>query len=145
MAAFEATATTPASPAQVWTALVDIESWPQWLASYESLQRLDDGPLHVGSKARVKQPRLAASVWEVTALQDGREFTWQSTAAGVRTVATHHLETTPDGTRLRLAATQTGWLAPVVGALFGARIGRYLQLEADGITAAAERGAGPGV
>lgn len=139
MAAVEAEVTTSASPARVWTVLVDVERWPAWSDSYTSARRLDDGPLRVGSQARLKQPGLAASRWEVTDLAEPREFTWFSTAPGVRTVACHRLIAEPGGgTRIRLDLDQAGPLAGLVSALLGARIRRYVQMEADGLKAASE-------
>ena len=38
----------------------------------------DGGPLAVGAKARIKQPRMFARVWEVTEFEPERSFTWQS-------------------------------------------------------------------
>jgi uncharacterized membrane protein len=139
MTVYTAEATTSAPESQVWQALVDVTDWPRWTPSYTSIKRLDEGPLAVGSRARVKQPRLAASIVEVTELEAGRGFTWASSAAGVRFVGRHRL--VPEaggGTRIELAAELSGWLAGTVKALLGRRIGRYVRLEAAGIKAAAE-------
>jgi uncharacterized protein YndB with AHSA1/START domain len=139
MITFTTEATTSASPAQAWRALTDITDWPRWTPSYKSIERLDDGPVAVGSQARVRQPRLAPAIYEVTEVDAGQNFTWTSKAAGVRTVARHRLVPTPDGgTRIHLAAELTGWLAGPVKALWGRRIQRYVSLEANGIKAAAE-------
>lgn len=139
MTTYSAEATTAAPQHQVWQALVDVADWPRWTPSYTSIQRLDEGQLAVGSRARVKQPRLAPTIVEVTQLDDGRSFTWTSSAAGVRFVGEHRL--VPEaggGTRIELAAELSGWLAGTVRALLGRRIARYVQLEANGIKAAAE-------
>lgn len=139
MTMFTAEATTSASPAQTWRALIDITDWPRWTTSYKSIERLDDGPVTVGTRARVRQPRLAAAIYEVAEIDEGRTFTWTSTAPGVRTVARHGLVPTSDGgTRIELAAELSGWLAGPVRAFLGRRIQRYVGLEATGIKAAAE-------
>ena len=139
MKTFTAQATTSASPAQTWRALIDITDWPRWTPSYTSIERLDAGPVAVGSRARVRQPRLAPAVYEVAEIVNRENFTWTSSAVGVHTVARHRLVPTPDGgTRIELAAELSGWLAGTVSALMGRRIGRYVSLEANGIKAAAE-------
>ena len=139
MTIFTAEATTSASPTQAWRALIDVTDWPHWTPSYKSIERLDGGPVTVGSRARVRQPRLAPAIYEVSEIDEGKTFTWTSTAAGVRTVARHRLVPEPDGgTRIELAAELTGWLAGPVKALLGRRIQRYVSLEANGIKTAAE-------
>lgn len=72
---YSAGATTSAPPERVWQALIDVSDWLRWTPSYTSIRRLDEGPLTVGSRARVKQPRLAATIVEVTELDPGRAFT----------------------------------------------------------------------
>jgi uncharacterized protein YndB with AHSA1/START domain len=139
MITFTAHATTSASPAQTWRALIDITDWPRWTPSYKSIERLDDGPVEVGSRARVRQPRLAPATYEVTEIDEGQNFTWTSKAAGARTVARHRLVPTANGgTRIELAAELSGWLTRPVKLFLGRRIQRYVSLEANGIKAAAE-------
>ena len=54
-----------------------------------SVERLDDGPLHVGSRARVKQPGMMPLIWEVTELRDQEVFTWATRSpVSVRSVCT---------------------------------------------------------
>ena len=45
-----------AAPDQVWGVLTDVERWSEWTETVTRVQRLDDGPLREGSRARISQP-----------------------------------------------------------------------------------------
>ena len=140
---FEIDTETDATPARVWAVLTDVECWPDWLASYTSVERLDAGPLKVGSTARVRQPGLVAATYTVSALVPDVEFTWSSTSAGVRTTGRHVVRPLPDGRAgLLLSIDQSGLLAGPIGLLLGSKIRRFLSIESEGLRAAAEAPAG---
>lgn len=46
--------------------LREVERWPEWAPTVTSIRRLDDGPLAVGSRVRVAQPRIAPTEYVVT-------------------------------------------------------------------------------
>lgn len=123
-----------ASPDDVWAVLSDIQRWPEWTGSVASVTPLDSEPLHVGARARVKQPRMPTLVWEVTELTPARSFTWVARPSGVVATAEHLLSPTGTGsTQVELSVTQTGPLAGLAG-LFGDRMGRrYVEMEAQGL------------
>jgi uncharacterized membrane protein len=124
---------------RTWAALIDIRSWPDWMDSISSLQRLDDGPLRMGSRARIVQPGMPALIWEVSEIRPPEEFTWHTALPGVRIIGRHVLRRNPDGTvRVELSLEQRGPLAGLVNALTGARARRYLDMEAAGLKAASE-------
>jgi uncharacterized membrane protein len=64
-----------APPELVWAVLSDVASWPESTASVTSVRRLSSERLQVGSRVRLKQPRLPATVWTVSALVAGERFT----------------------------------------------------------------------
>ena len=72
--------------------IVDIERWPEWGSTVTSVRRLDDGPLEVGSRVRIEQPRIPPTEYVVTELEPNRSFIWVATAPGVRTTARHLAE-----------------------------------------------------
>ena len=74
---------------QVWEVLCEVVRWPQWASTVTSVRRLDDGPLAVGSRVRVEQPRIPATEYVVTELEPSSSFTWVATGPGVRTTARH--------------------------------------------------------
>ena len=104
---------------QVWEVLREVELWPEWAPTVTSVRCLDDGPLAVGSRVRVEQPRIPPTEYVVTELEPGRSFTWVATGPGVRTTARHLLEDLgPGGTRVTLAVEQAGPVGVVMGRFY---------------------------
>jgi uncharacterized membrane protein len=127
-----------APPERVWAVMANVEAWPQWTASVSEVTRLDTGRFDVGSRVRIRQPRLPVAVWTVDVLESGRSFTWVTGVPGFRTTATHLVERRRGGSRVILEIDQRG----VVGELFGRWTAnlteRYLNLEAVGLKRRAE-------
>ena len=122
----------------VWRLTTDIEHWPALIPTVTRLVRLDDGPLRVGSQARIKQPRQATAVWTVTRLEEGREFTWQTGRPGLTMVGYHLMRAVPGGCHNTLALEMTGFAAPLVGRLLGRTIQHSIDTENASFRAAAE-------
>ncbi len=118
-----------ADPHRVWHAISDVDRWPEWLDTVDSLKRLDDGPLRVGSRARIKQPGFPAAVWEVTELVDGHHFTWEAAGPGFRSIGRHVVEPSGTGARVTLGIEQVGPLGRVVTRLWGRRTQSYVERE----------------
>ena len=131
-----------ASPETVWDIVADVERWPEWTESMETVTRVDDGPLRDGSSARVKQPRLPAVVWHVTEVEPGRSFTWEARAPGMLSVASHRIETVDGATVVTLSIRQSGPLAFVAALTLGRLTRRYVAMEAEGLRRRAEGTAG---
>lgn len=127
-----------APPERVWAVIVDVERWPERIPTVDSVERLDAGPLAVGSRTRLRQPRLSPAVWTVTELTDGSSFTWESRSPGVVVTAAHDVEPHPDGSRLTLALTVSGPLSGVGWLMTKSLTKRYVETEAASIKAAAE-------
>jgi uncharacterized membrane protein len=123
-----------------WVIMRDVERWPEWTASIRSVTLLD-GQLRVGARARIEQPRIPTTVWTVTSLTEGHEFTWQASGPGILTTGRHGVEATgPASCRATLSITQSGWLGSLVGLAYRSLTERYLAMEAAGLKARAELG-----
>jgi uncharacterized membrane protein len=129
---------------QVWAVMADVERWPEWTPSVKSVERLDKGLLRVGSRARIRQPRLPVAVWTVTVLEPGHFFEWRSPAPGLLSVGGHRVDAAGDGaSRVTLSITWSGVLAPVIGLLFGKLSRRYVEMEARGLKRRCEGSSAP--
>ncbi len=122
-----------ASSDRVWGVLYDIERWPEWTPTVTSIQRVDRGPLAVGSRARIRQPKLPPAEWQVTELDEGKRFTWVTRSPGVRVTARHRVDAGGGGSRATLSLEFAGLLGPLVARLTRGLNERYLALEARGL------------
>ena len=122
-----------APPERVWQVMSDVERWPEWTASVQSVKRLDSGPFRVGSRARVKQPKFLPAVWEVTELDAPRSFTWVTRSPGVVASGRHRVESSSRGSRATLSVAYGGLLGGLAAKLLSGLTDRYLMYEAAGL------------
>jgi len=130
---FEITRHIDAPTQPVWEVLFDVAHWPEWTPTIDSVERLDDGPFHVGSRAKVRQPKLPRAEWQVTELVDGRSFTWEATGPGMRTIGRHEVVADGDGSRVTLSIEQTGPMGAVAARVWRGLTQRYIELEAESL------------
>lgn len=131
-----------APPERVWEVLADVERWPEWTESVTSARQLDPGPLSVGSRVEVVQPRIPKGTYTVTVVEPGKSFTWEQRQPGSVVTAVHSCTPLPDGgTRVELKVVMTGALGGVVGRMYRKLTDRYLAMEAAGLKSRAEAGA----
>jgi uncharacterized membrane protein len=123
---------------RVWQLLVDVEGWPAWTESMREITRLDDGPLAVGSRSRVVQPKGRPMVWTVTELEPMRNFTWVAKQPGLTLEAVHRIEDIGDHVRTTLEFKGSGPLAWLGSLAAQSRIREYLGMESAGLKRAAE-------
>ena len=128
-----------AAPAdRVWQVMSDIERWHEWTPSVASIKRLDAGPLAVGSRAVIRQPKFPPAWWTVTGLEPGKSFTWVSTAPGLHVVARHWVEPAGSGSRATLSLDLQGLFGSIFGRMTKGITERYLAFEANGLKARSE-------
>jgi uncharacterized membrane protein len=122
----------------VWSVFTDVERWPTWASSVTSVE-LIDGPMRLGAKARIRQPRLPTLVWEVTKWSPGHSWTWTATSPGARTEASHVLTRSGEGTVAEQSIISSGPLGRVAAFAWRSLTRRYLAIEAAGLKQQSER------
>lgn len=130
---FEITVEIAAPPERVWKVMTDVELWPEWTESVQSVKRLDDGEFRIGSRARIKQPKFLPATWEVIQIDPGRSFTWVTRSPGMVASGRHRVEPTAKGSRATLSVAYGGLLAGLVAKVLGGITDRYLMFEAAGL------------
>jgi hypothetical protein len=116
---FEDTVEITAPPERVWALTEDVEAWPSFSPTMTRIERLDAGPLGVGSRARIKQPAQRSAVWTVTRFEPGRAFAWQTRALAMTMVGTHEIAPSSTGCVNRLVLELSGPTARVLGTVLG--------------------------
>ncbi len=129
-----------ADGARVWQVMSDVARWAEWTASVSEVERLDAGEFTVGSRARIRQPRLRPATWTVESLDPGIGFTWSTANPGARVVGDHRIvpDTGGGGVTVELTVTMSGPLAGFAHLLYGRTTQRYLEMEAAGLKTTCE-------
>ena len=136
---FEQSIDIDAPQQRVWDVLTDLEAWPQRIETVDVVELVTPAPLGVGSRVRLKQPRLPEGIWEVTVWDAPSFFEYRQQSTGVTSVAGHRVEALGDGrSRLALNLEMRGPLVAVVALFFKGLTNRYMTLEAQGMKRAAE-------
>jgi uncharacterized membrane protein len=139
MTHFSITVEIQAPPGRVWAVMNDFKRWPEWTPTVTSIEPLDPGTPAVGSRLRIRQPKVPPAVWQLTELDEGRSFTWVTRRPGVRATGRHWVEASGGGSRATLSLEFSGLLGPLVARLIRGLNERYLALEAKGLKARSER------
>ena len=123
-----------AAPAEiVWSVIADGERWHEWTPSVTSIKLLGEGPLRVGMRAIVRQPKFPPALWTVIELEPGRRFTWRSGAPLMWVYAFHSATPIDGGTRAELGLHFEGVLGRLLGRMTSSINNRYLGMEANGL------------
>jgi carbon monoxide dehydrogenase subunit G len=122
-----------APPERVWAVIRDVERWHEWTASITSVEILGGGPLAVGKKARVIQPKLPPAVWQVTELIEGRGFAWVSKGPFFAVTGRHEVAAQGAGSVATLSLGHEGLFGPLLARLTRDLTARYVAMEAEGL------------
>ncbi len=132
------TTTIDAPIERVWDLTLGIDRLPEITPTISAVERLDDGPLGVGSRARLKQPGMPARTWTVEEVDAPHRFAWTTRLVGVRMTGIHDLERLEqDRCRLTLRIRFEGRGAGLLGRLSSGSIASALAAENAGFTRAA--------
>ena len=130
---FSITAEITAPASLVWLTIADVERWPEWTPSVSRVKLLSPGPLQIGSRVRIHQPKLPPAIWQVVELTPGKGFTWVSTGPGLRVTARHTVESVDNESQVTLSIQYEGLFGPLLARFVGKLNDRYLALEANGL------------
>lgn len=122
----------------VWAHTVNVASWPQLTPTITSVELLDDGPLVVGSRARIVQPHQRPRIWTVTTLDAPTRFEWKTRVGPVEMVGGHRIEATPTGCVNSLSVELSGPGSALLRAVLGRALQRTIATENQGFRRAAE-------
>jgi uncharacterized membrane protein len=123
-----------APPDVVWRVLADVEGWPEWTRSIRSARLIDTDTLARGARAKLGVAGAQMeTVWEVTALDAGQSFVWESRQPGIRNVAGHYIEPRVGGSTVRLTIDMSGFAAAVLRPYLAYVTGRNLRWETAGL------------
>jgi uncharacterized membrane protein len=125
---------------RVWQAMAGVERWPDFAPQFRSIQRKEEGPLALSSRARVTPRGLFGSTWRVTEFEAGRSFTWKADPLpGLHLVAGHVVEPEGEGARAMLSLSASGPLATVLSPVLGV-VGRRPRQLGEGLKRFCEGG-----
>jgi len=136
---WENTVTIDAPAGRVWELTTDVENLPSLTPTMRRVVRLDNGPIRVGSQAKIWQPAQTPAVWTVTRMEPSREFTWQTRRLGATVIGQHLITAEGEGCRNTLALEVTGPAARLYAALLGRTFLKVLATENAGLARAATR------
>ncbi len=122
----------------VWSVFTDVERWPTWASSFTSVE-LITGPMRLGAKVRIRQPRLPTVVWEVTQWEPGRSWTWTAAGPGARTEASHHLRASGGQTIAEQSIASSGPIGRLLAWMWRSLTREYLAIEAAGLKQRSEQ------
>lgn len=131
------TATIDAPIERVWALTLDLDGLPSTTPTVTKVERLDPGPVAVGSRARLEQPGLPPRIWTVDELDAPHRFAWSTRLLGVRMTGVHELAPV-GGSRceLTLRVAFSGRGAALLGRLGRRSIARSLAAESAGFARA---------
>ncbi len=122
-----------ATHVDVFNILVDVIHWHTWTRSIISAEIMDNEALKIGSKVRLYQPRKRPVIWELTDLQDGRGFTWETRTFGLKVTSSYWVASAVDSAKVDMSVAISGWLSPILFGLTWAVAENFMEMEIQGL------------
>ncbi len=117
----------------VWPVMCDVEHWHEWTASISRVEIRRGGPLRIGSRVVIKQPKFPPATWNVTSLMPGKRFACVSGGPGVLVTAYHEIASDVDACKVTVRLQFTDMLSGLFAGLTADINERYLAMEAEGL------------
>ncbi len=117
----------------VWQMMCDVEHWHEWTASISRVEIRRGGPLRIGSRVVIKQPKFQPATWNVTSLMPGNRFACVSGGPGVLVTAHHEIVGDADACKVTLRQQFTDMLSGLFAGLTADINERYWAMEAEGL------------
>lgn len=136
-----------APAADVWAAVVDVETWLAWASQFKRIERLDAGALALGSRVRVTPRGMPGAIWRITDYEEGHHFTWSSSLVpGVLLTGGHVVTADGNGTDAEFWLEASGPLGTVLAPLLRRTVfSRNTRSATEGLKSYMERGRSPTV
>jgi hypothetical protein len=116
----ELSARTELPPEAIWKVLTDLDNWPAWDTSMESVRL--DGPFAVGSRVTMVPAGQEPVTSVITVIEENERYADETEFGGVTLRFSHALARLPDGGtevvhRLEIDGVEADSVGPEVGAM----------------------------
>lgn len=117
----------------LWAVTLDLNRWDEWNPNIETITRMDDGEVKVGSRALLKSKGMPKSIWTVIHLVDQEYFGWTSKSIGIHFKAGHRIEALQHGVASVLRVEMAGLVARILWPLLKGQVAAAIQRENQGL------------
>lgn len=121
----------------LWSVLVDVEHWPDWVDTMDDVELVGGGSLYPGARVRIRQ-RPTSRTWVVTDVEEGHAFSWRLRTRGSRVSVVQAAEPRGASSEVVISVFAEGPLGPLWAVPPLSAATRGLSREADGIAERAE-------
>jgi Polyketide cyclase / dehydrase and lipid transport len=129
----ERTSSIRCKPDQIFRILTDVSHWNTWTKSIIDIVIVKGARLEIGSKIKVRQPKLSPAIWTVTEISKNKCIVWEKKSFGLNMTANHLIEESPDISTVKLQVIYSGFLAPVIHKMTSRLTETYLTMEITGL------------
>lgn len=118
---------------KVWDVSVDVESYPKWAPTFDSIKLLDE-KFELNSQCRVIQPGMQEAIWRVIEFKQKEMFSWETYLLGFSMLATHQLKEVDSETTENIISLEIkGFIAILLWLFIKKKMEQSLQFENEGL------------